>query len=58
MTIQLLNTPKEWKRPQRRWQCPCCKAEGWSSTGGEVPHDHDRVDGHRCVAYAKRSAKG
>lgn len=52
--ITLINVPPEWKRRQRRAQCPHCKAEQWTSDG-TMPLDHDRPDGRICHALRRAS---
>lgn len=38
------------KRPNTRWACPHCGAEGWDDAGNRVSgrYDHDRPNGGKC----------
>jgi len=45
-----MSKPTETKIQNRRWKCPHCSIEGWS-TGREKTNplfDHDMPDGRRC----------
>lgn len=54
MDIKLIGVPDYWKASSRRWKCPHCKVEGWSSDGA-TPIDHDKPNGKVCAKMKAKS---